>query len=296
MNWSAKRIVVACPLTAALALMICPPWVGAYRHGHRLLWNGRGSLDWSRLVLELCLVAVIGALAAVVAPMLGRPGAGTLKVWVRRAGLVLGCAAVLIVAATAAYDAIVYFTQLGHYERRVGEFRTESKVLEQAFPLIPSDDSDRSISILISNFYEAEIVLRRFGYSEQEIQWAKGQFLVKQYEGSVGFAFNNPVREIWFGFDRYAGERFFAPLPKWHTEALQHNIQVARVPYWMNPGEPPAPLTFTGWLGSRSPVVILAAGMLVLSVLCFVAAGRIDRTTAGTNSSVGGVRSGEGVL
>jgi hypothetical protein len=67
------------------------------------------------------------------------------------------------------------------------------------------------------------------------------------------------TREIWFGFDRYAGERFFAPLPEWHTEALQHNIQVARVPYWMNPGEPPAPLSFTGWLGSRSPVVILAA-------------------------------------
>ena len=77
----------------------------------------------------------------------------------------------------------------------------------------------------------------------------------------LDFAFNNPVREIWFGFDRDAGERFFfAPLPEWHTEALQHNIQVARVPYWMSPGEPPTPLSFAGWLGSRSPVVILAAG------------------------------------
>src|SRR5271165_889052 len=107
MNWSGKRIAAACLLTAAVGLMLCPPWVGAYRHGHRLLWNGRGSLDWSRLVLELCLVAVIGVLTAVVAPMVGRPATGALKVWFRRAGLGLGCAAALILAATAGYDGIV---------------------------------------------------------------------------------------------------------------------------------------------------------------------------------------------
>src|SRR5271166_2595787 len=106
MNWSRKRIIVACLLTAALGLMLYPPWHG---RGHRLLWNGRGSLDWSRLALELCLVAIIGALAAVVAPMAGRPSARALRVWLRRAGLALGCAAVLIVAATAAYDGIVRF-------------------------------------------------------------------------------------------------------------------------------------------------------------------------------------------
>ena len=290
MNWSRNRVIVACLLTTVLGLMLCPPWRGTYYHGHRLLWNGRGNLDWSRLALKLCLVAVTGALAVVAAPIAGRSLAAAPRVWLCRVGLALGCAAVLTVAATAAYDEIGYFTQLRRYDQRVEEFRTEAKVLQQAFPLIPSDDSDRTIFILISNFHEAEIVLRRFGYSEQEIQWAKGQFLVKQYEGSVGFAFNNPMREIWFGFDRYAGERFFAPVPEWHTEALQHNIQVARVPYWMKPGEPPARLSFTGWLDSRSTVVILAAGTLVLSVLCFVVGSRIDRTVADAQGSAGAAR------
>jgi hypothetical protein len=80
-------------------------------------------------------------------------------------------------------------------------------------------------------------------------------------------------REIVFDFqirDSDAAKRFFAPLPEWYTEALQHNIEVARVPDWMKPGEPPTSWSFTGWLDSRRPWLILAAGMLALSVLCFV--------------------------
>jgi len=34
--------------------------------------------------------------------------------------------------------------------------------------------------------------------------------------------------------------RFFGSSPDWYTEALQHNIEVARVPDWMKPGEMPA--------------------------------------------------------
>jgi len=132
MNWSRKRIIVACLLTAALGLMLYPPWHG---RGHRLLWNGRGSLDWSRLALELCLVAVIGALAAVVAPMVGRPSARVLKVSFRRAGLVLGGAAALILVATAGYDGIVRFALLRDYNRKVQEFQAKEPLLQEAFPL-----------------------------------------------------------------------------------------------------------------------------------------------------------------
>jgi hypothetical protein len=161
MSWSGRRIIVACLLTAVLGLMLCPPWSG---RGHRLLWDGRGrSLDWSRLALELCIVAVIGALAVVVAPMAGRPLARALGARLRRVGLVFGCAAVLILAATAGYDGIVHFRQLRDYDRKVEQFRAEARVLQQAFPLIPTEDSDRHISVLISNFREAEIILRRFG-------------------------------------------------------------------------------------------------------------------------------------
>jgi hypothetical protein len=90
--------------------------------------------------------------------------------------------------------------------------------------------------------------------------------------------------------DRDAAKRFFGPLPDWYTEALQHNIEVARVPDWMKPGEPPAPGSFTDWLGSRSPWLILAAGMLAFSALCFVTAIRIDRTKPIAKSGVRGVR------
>src|SRR5271166_3070375 len=121
MNWSRKRIIVACLLTAALGLMLYPPWHG---RGHRLLWNGRGSLDWSRLALELCLVAVVGALAAVVAPMVGRFSARARRVWFRRAGLVLGFAAVLILAATAGHDAVAYFSLWRDYDQKVLDFHT----------------------------------------------------------------------------------------------------------------------------------------------------------------------------
>ena len=285
-----RTIIVACLLTAALGLMLCPPFLEAYHHGHRILWNGRGNLDWSRLALELCLVTVVGGLAAVVAPMFGRPSAKVLRVWFRRVGLALGCAAVLILAATAGHDGIVYFTQLRDYDRRVEEFQTEAKVLQQAFPLIPSGDSDHHISILISNFHEAEIVLSHFGYSEQQIEWTKGRFLANQYQGSVGFAFNNPVQEIWFGFDRYAGKRFFAPLPDWYTEALQHNIEVTRVPDWMKPGESPASWSFTEWMYFRSPLLILTTGMLALSALCFVVGSRIHTTVADAQGSAGAAR------
>jgi hypothetical protein len=284
------RIIGACLLTAALGLMLFPPWRGTHYIGHRPLWNGRGSPDWSRLALEFCFVAVICALAAVVAPMAGHSPASTLKNWFRRAGLVLGCGSVLILVATAAHDGIVSVSELRDYDRRVEEFRNEAKVLQQAFPLIPADDSDHHISILISNFHEAEIILQHFGYSEQDVQWAKGQFLVKRYEGSVGFALRNPAREVWFGFDRYADQEFFAPLPDWYTEALQHNIEVARVPYWMKPGEPPAPWSFREWLELRSPWLIPAAVLLAVSALCFVTASRVDSTRPTAKNGVGGAR------
>src|ERR1035441_4995508 len=128
MNWSGKRVIVACLLTGALGLLLCPPWHGAYDRtrsiwlssSHRLLWDGgRGSLDWSRLALELCLVMVIGALAAVAAPMVGRPAARAPKVWLRRTGLVFVWAAVLILVATAAYDGITRIVLLRDYGRKV---------------------------------------------------------------------------------------------------------------------------------------------------------------------------------
>ena len=354
MNWSGKRTIVACLLTAALGLMLCPPWLGAYHHGHRLLWNGRGNLDWSRLALELCLLAIIGALAAVVAPMVERPSGRAPKVWFRRAGLGLGCAAVLILVATAGYDGIIRFALLHDYNKKVQEFQAKGSLLQEAFPLylqptyqgfVPVD-WDKSIS----NVHEAEIMLRSVGCDDRSIQRAMALFLsaskpeynkktlifdirssggkgadclpkgdifdqlaadqkaspkVKWGDEATpppppGFTLDEPTtREIVFDFrieTSDAAKRFFAPLPDWYAEALQHNIEVARVPDWMKPGEPPATWSFTEWLDSRSPWLILTAVMLALSVLCFVVASRIDRTMAGTNSSVGGVRSDEGVL
>jgi len=120
---SRRQILAACLLTAALVLMLCPPWRGTYYHGHRLLWNGRGSIDWSRLALELCLVAIVGALAAIVAPMVGRSSTRALRVWFRGAGLLLGCAAALILAATAGHDAVVHFAFLREYDQRCRIFK-----------------------------------------------------------------------------------------------------------------------------------------------------------------------------
>ena len=54
-------------------------------------------------------------------------------------------------------------------------------------------------------------------------------------------------------------------LPDWHAEALQYNIEVASVPDWMKPGEPPASFSFTEWLDSRSSGLVLIAGMLVFA-------------------------------
>jgi len=104
-----------------------------------------------------------------------------------------------------------------------------------------------------------------------------------------------PYRERGIGFDFQirdsdAAKRFFAPLPDWHTEALQHKIEVARVPDWMKPGAPPASWSFTDWLDSRSPGLILAAGVLAFGVLCFVVGSRIDRILADAQGSAGAAR------
>lgn len=309
MNWSRNRIIVAWLLTAALGLMLCPPWLGAYRHGHRLLWNGRGNIDWSRLALELCLVAIVGALAAVVAPIIGRLSPRALRVWFRRAGLVLGCAAVLILAATIGYDGIARFTVGSDYNRQVQEFQAKAPVLQEAFPLEAAthslgprvvwddkkqtDPADWIVVNPISNVHEAEIMLRSLGCTEDGIQHAMARFLFASTTGrdakTLAFVIASPgsdsgscpardifdriaakagnagtppikgtrqaagdidpsagltaYREIEFYFqirDEDSAKRFFAPLPDWHTEALEHNIEVARVPDWMKPGEPPA--------------------------------------------------------
>lgn len=370
MNRSARRIIVACLLTAAVGLMLCPPWRGTHYIGHRPLWNGRGHPDWSRLALEVCLVAVIGALAAVVAPMAGRPPTSALKVWFRRAGLVLGCTAVLILAVTASYDGIIRFSILHDYKREVHEFQAKRPLLQQAFPLDLSPTvTTTGLQIqwdeTISNVHEAELMLRSLNCDDRSIQRAMARFLsasTPEYnnktltfaigtagekqedclpkedifdqiatntkapkgtlawppgfdeeipvpkpgaaarrtaaaqssqitDSDVEFATPTATREITFEFpirDSDAAKRFFAPLPDWHTEALQHKIEVDRVPDWMKPGEPPAPSSFGEWLESRSSWLIPAAVLLVLSALCFVIAGRIDRTRPIAKSSAGG--------
>ncbi len=317
---SGKRIILACLLTAALGLMLCPPWLGAYHNGHRMLWNGRGNLDWSRLALELCLVAIVGALAAVVAPMFGRPSARTLKVWLHRASLVSGCAALLTLASVAGYDVIARLSLERDFDRKVQDFKSKAPLLRQGFPLdpaLPLDSSLRAgrfsadgfIVCSISNIHEAEFTLRRIGWRDSDIQSATAQFLSASVPESYSaktlrFLSSNEIamsgtKGASFEFyirDADAARRFFAPLPVWYTEALQHNIEVARVPDWMKPGDPPAEWSFTDWLGSRTPWLILVTGMLALSALCFVLGSRIDMTTADTNRSVGGVRSGESVL
>jgi hypothetical protein len=108
MNWSVKRIIVSCLLMAALGLMLCPPVRVVYNAAgrsyseHQLLWVGRGTLDWSRLVLELCVVAVIAALMAAVAPTIRRSlDSAPPSVSLRRVGVALAGTAVLILAAAA---------------------------------------------------------------------------------------------------------------------------------------------------------------------------------------------------
>ncbi len=368
MSWSGKRIIVAGLLTAALGLMLCPPWRAGYYHGHRLLWRGRGSLDWSRLALEFCLVAVIGAIVAAVAPMIGRPSVRALKVWFHRAGLVMACAAVLILGAIGGYDAIVRFALLHDYNKKVREFQAKEPLLQEAFPLNPGNHLvpppppgfDEDV-YRISNFHEAELMLRSLSCDDRSVQRAMARFLSASTPGydnktltfvigtsgkkagdclakdifdkvtaeagaaaksstpqaPPGFTVDEPAtpsqlppelrpaprkgrppirtkagqidfreyeepkaREIVFEFhirDSDAAKLFFAPLPDWQIEALRRNIEVARVPDWMTPGEPPAPWSFTEWLDLRSPWLVLVAGMLVLSALSFVVARRIDR-------------------
>lgn len=372
MNSSGKRIIVACLLTAALGLILFPPWRGTHYIGHRPLWNGRGNPDWSRLALEVCLVAVICALAAVVAPMAGRLSATTLKVWFRRAGLVFGSAAVLILAATAGYDAIVRFALLRNYNQSVREFQAKTPLLQEAFPLdlsTPATTNGYQVQWdnPISNVHEAELMLRSLNCDDRSVQRAMARFLsasTPEYnnktltfaigtagekqedcppkedifdqiatntkapkgtlapppgfdeeipvpkpgaaarrtaaaqssqitDSDVEFATSTATRKITFEFpirDSDAAKRFFAPLPDWHTEALQHKIEVDRVPDWMKPGEPPAPWSFGEWLESRSSWVIPAAVLLALSALCFVAAIRINRVMPTAKAGVGGVR------
>ncbi len=353
MNWSRNRIIVASLLTAALGLMLCPPWKGEYNAtrriwlsspGHRLLWNGRGSLDSSRLALELCLVGVIGALAAVVAPMVRRLSARDLKVPLRRGGLVLAYAALLTLAATTVYDGITRIVLLHDYDRKVQEFKAEAPLLREAFPLKPvtyllADDpyaKYRGYIVVnpISNVHEAEVILRSLGCDELGIQRATARFLsasTPEYEdkgltfvigaseagkggnclpkdifdevaATRGAALPSqeeatkqaradidlsaglvPYREIVFGFrtrDSDEAKQFFSPLPDWYIEALQEKIEVARVPDWMKPGAPVASWSFRGWLDSRRSWLIFAAGMLAVSVLCFVVANRIDGAAA----------------
>ncbi len=177
MNWSGKRIIVACLLTAALGLMLCPPWHG---QGHRLLWNGRGSLDWSRLALELCLVAIIGALAAVVVPMVGRPSTRALEVWFRRAGVVLGCAAVLILAATAGHDGIARFALLRDYNQKVQEFPSQRAATTGSVSSGPRPTRSARIPTLCHPFptiHEAEIMLRSLGCDDRNISTRWREFL-----------------------------------------------------------------------------------------------------------------------
>ena len=319
MSWSGKRIVVACLLVAALGLMLCPPWLGVYHRSHRLLWNGRGNLDWSRLALELCLVAIIAALAAVVAPMFGRPSARTLKAWLHRASLVLGCAALLTLASVAGYDVIARLSLVRDFDRKVQDFKSKAPLLRQGFPLGPAPALDSSLRAgrfsadgllvcSISNIHEAEFMLRRIGWRDSDLPKASALFLSASepdsqrktltflsgsdlaMSGTKGASFEFYIE------DRDAAKRFFGPLPDWWTEALGDNIEVARVPDWMKPGDPPAEWSFTDWLGSRAPWLVLITGMLALSALCFVLGRRIDMTTDDTNRSVGGVRSGESVL
>jgi len=354
--------------------------------------------------------------------MAGRPSARALRVWPRRAGLVLGCAAVLILAATAGYDGIVRFLLWRDYNRKVQEFQAKGPLLQEAFPLNlgnhlvppPPHGFDEEV-YRISNFHEAELMLRSLGCDDRGIQRAMALFLAAstpEYNNKTltfevatpgqkgkdclredifdqvaaeagaaakapsatqkaspkvtwddetaqppppGFTLDKPparsrtpsvplahdserfrtsstppsphdesywtakppkgrqpsqlgddevefvreTREVAFDFrieDSDVTRGFFAPLPDWYAEALQHKIKVASVPDWMKPGEPPSSWSFTGWLGSRSSVLILAAGMLAVSVLCFVVAGRIDRTTTIAENGAGGVRSDQGVL
>ncbi len=323
MGRSGKRIIVAC-LLAALGLMLFPPWRGTHYLEHRLLWNGRGSPDWSRLALELCLVAVIGILAAVGAPMVGRPSARALKGWFHRAGLVSGCAAVTILTLTAGYDAIINFSLLREYDRTVQEFQANTPLLQEAFPLsLSPTETVNGYQVEwnepISNVHEAELMLHSLGCDDSGIQRATARFLsssIPEYDsktltfeigstgenhadclpkdifdqvaGEQGVAAKPTTpqsglipeyREIGFDFrieSSEAAKRFFAPLPDWHTEALQHKIEVDRVPDWMKPGEPPAPWSFGEWLELRSSRLILVVGMLMFSASCFIFANRID--------------------
>ena len=132
-------------------------------------------------------------------------------------------------------------------------------------------------------------MLRHLGWGVSDIQRAEAMFLSasapESYEiktldflSSADIAASG-AKGAFFEFyilDGDSARRFFAPLPGWYTEALQHNIEVARVPDWMKPGEPPAPWSFGEWLELRSSRLILVVGMLMFSASCFIFANRID--------------------
>jgi hypothetical protein len=169
--------------------------------------------------------------------MVGRPSTRALGVWIRRAVLVFGCAAVLILAATAGHDAVAHFSLLRDYHQRVQDFQAKAPLLRQAFPLDPALPLDPSLRAgrlsadgflvcSISNVHEAEFMLRRIGWRDIDIQRATAQFLSSSVpesyspktlrflssdeialSGTKGASFEFYIR------DSDAAKRFFAPLP-----------------------------------------------------------------------------------
>ncbi len=325
-----KRVIAAVLLFAALGLMIYPPWRGRYGYsGHRLLWGQRGgNPDWAHLLLELCLLGAVGVLAALLAPIAERCSLATLKIWLQRVGLVLGCAAVLLVAVKAGYAGIAYYMQVRAYEAKVREFRAKTALLREAFPMqraqspaIPpppagfdeevplpeqkkrgksaktgTDIFDQAAAspqdtlpvYEITNFHEAEFILRRLGWGGNDIQRVTGMFLSATVPESyqpkrLSFLSSDEVARSgtkgasieFYIRDDDAAKRFFAPLPDWYAEALRQNIEVSRVPEWMKPGEPP---TFPDWLDWQTLWITPALVALALGVICFVTSRRLRAT------------------
>jgi hypothetical protein len=65
MSRTGKRIIAVCLLAATAGILVYPP----YHQEYRFFWKA-GHLDWDRLALELCLLAVLGALAFTIASLL----------------------------------------------------------------------------------------------------------------------------------------------------------------------------------------------------------------------------------
>jgi hypothetical protein len=228
------------------------------------------------------------------------------------------------------YDGIVYFALLRNYKQKVTEFQAKEPLLQVAFPLdlsptVTANGYQIEWAIPITNYHEAEIMLKGLGCDDRSIQRAMARFLsasTPKYDNrTLEFEIGTPDgkdgnclpqdifdrvaaepaaapnggwrlaptprKSIEFEFqikDSDAAKRFFAPLPDWYAEAIQRKIEVASVPEWMKPGEPPPSRSFAAWLDRRSPWLILAAGMLALSVLCFVVASRIGSQSAGAQT------------